>query len=69
MGDNSDKKKKRVTYFFMKYPFMKFQNISIHTSNAMLCYAQESNNIKWPKNCKGTQLQQNFIKLVENFIR
>ena len=39
MGDNSDKKKKKiqVTYFFMKNPYMKFQNISIPGSKVMLC--------------------------------
>ena len=37
MGDNSDKKKIRVTYFFMRNPYMKFQNISIHGSKVMLC--------------------------------
>ena len=30
MGDNSDKKKIRVTYFFFRNPKMNFQNISIH---------------------------------------
>ena len=39
MGDNSDKKI-RVTYFFMRNPYMKFQNISIHDSKVM--YAPES---------------------------
>ena len=38
MGDNLDKKKKiQVTYFFMRNPYMKFQNISIHGSKVMLC--------------------------------
>ena len=39
MGDNSDKKKKkiRVTYFFIRNPYMKFQNISIPGSKVMLC--------------------------------
>ena len=32
MGDNSDKKKIQVTYFFVRSPYMKFQNISIHDS-------------------------------------
>ena len=37
MGDNSDKKKKlQITYFFMRNPYMKFQNISIHGSKVML---------------------------------
>ena len=31
MGDNSDKKV-QVAYFFMRNPYMKFQNISIHDS-------------------------------------
>ena len=37
MGDNSDKKKIRVTFFFMRNPYMKFQNISIPGSTVMLC--------------------------------
>ena len=37
MGDNSDKEKIPVTYFFMRNPYMKFQNISIHGSKVMLC--------------------------------
>ena len=37
MGDNSDKEKIQVTYFFMRNPYMKFQNISIHGSKVMLC--------------------------------
>ena len=36
MGDNSDKKI-RVTYFFMRNPYMKFQNISLPGSKVMLC--------------------------------
>ena len=33
MGDNSDKKKQiQVTYIFMRNPYMKFHNISIHGS-------------------------------------
>ena len=47
MGDNSDKKKIRATYFIIRNPYtcMKFQNISI------ICYAHESN--KQPKIAKG----------------
>ena len=37
MGDKSDKKKYSVTYFFMRNPYMKFQNISVHGSKVMLC--------------------------------
>ena len=37
MEDNSDKKKIGVTYFFMRNPYMKFQNISIQGSKDMLC--------------------------------
>ena len=37
MGDSLDKKKILVTYFFMRNPYMKFQNISIHGSKVMLC--------------------------------
>ena len=36
MGENWDKKKIRVTYFFMRNPYMNFQNISIHGSKLML---------------------------------
>ena len=32
MGDNSDKKKIRATFFFVRNPYMKFQMISIHDS-------------------------------------
>ena len=31
-GDNTDKKKKSVSYFFMRNPYMKFQNPSMHGS-------------------------------------
>ena len=37
MGDNSDKKKNIGHLFFMRNPYMKFQNISIHGSKVMLC--------------------------------
>ena len=36
MGDNLDKKKIRITYFFMRNPYLKFQNISIHGSKLKL---------------------------------
>ena len=36
MGDNLDKKKKWVTYIFMRNLYMKFQTISIHGSKHML---------------------------------
>ena len=36
IGDDWDKKKIRITYFFMRNPNMKFQNISIHGSKLML---------------------------------
>ena len=35
MGDNLDKKKIRVPYFFMRNPYMNFLNISIHGSKLM----------------------------------
>ena len=36
MGDNSDRKN-MGHLFFMRNPYMKFQNISIHGSKLMLC--------------------------------
>ena len=36
IGDDWDKKKIRITYFFMRNQNMKFQNISIHGSKLML---------------------------------
>ena len=36
IGDDWDKKKIRITYFFMRNQNMKFQNISIHGSKQML---------------------------------
>ena len=36
-GHNPDGKKIRVSYFFMKNPYMKFQNPSMHGSEVMLC--------------------------------
>ena len=36
MGDNSDKKN-TGHLIFMRYPYMKFQNISISGSKVMLC--------------------------------
>ena len=38
IGDNSDKKKIQVTYFFMRNQYMKFQNISIHGSKHAIHY-------------------------------
>ena len=32
MGDNSNKKKIQVNYFFMRNLYIKFRNISIHDS-------------------------------------
>ena len=41
MGENLDTEKKYWSpIFFMKNPYMKFQNISIHGSKVNLCYAQ-----------------------------
>ena len=37
MGDNSNKKKKYGSLFFMRNAYMNFQNISIHGSKLMLC--------------------------------
>ena len=37
MGDNSDKKNMGHLFFFMRNPYMKFQNISITGSKVMLC--------------------------------
>ena len=37
MGDNSDKKKIQITCFFMRNPYMKFQNIHMYGSKTMLC--------------------------------
>ena len=37
-GNNPDEKKKIcVSYFFMRNPYMKFQNPSIHSSKVMQC--------------------------------
>ena len=36
IGDSSDKKI-RVTYFFMRNPYINFQNISIPGSELILC--------------------------------
>ena len=41
MGNNSDKKKIRVTYIIMRNPYMNFQNISTY---AMHKKATRSNN-------------------------
>ena len=56
-----EKKNKTGHLFFMRNPYMKFQNISIHGSKLMLCTLKQ----QMAKTCKG-QLQQNFIKFVEN---
>ena len=56
MGDNSDKKTIRVTYFFMRNPYMKCQNISIHDSKHML----------WPKIAKdhnSNNISFNWLKI------
>ena len=42
---------------------MKFQIISIHGSKLMLCTIKQQK----AKNCKGSLLQQNFIKLAVTF--
>ena len=49
MGDSSDKKKIQVIYFFMRNPYMKFQNISLHGSKLMLYTIKQ----QMAKNCKG----------------
>ena len=49
MGDNMDKKKIRFTNFFMRNPYMKYQNISTHGSKLMLCKIKQ----KMGKNGKG----------------
>ena len=36
-GHNLDEKKNVVSYFFMRYPYIKFQNPSMHSSKVMLC--------------------------------
>ena len=53
MGDNSVKKKIWVTYIFMRNPYMKFQNISIHGSKLMFYTIKQRNNIKLPEIAKG----------------
>ena len=65
MGDNLDKKKIRVTYFFMRNPYMNFQNISIYGFKVIF-YTQKSNNIKWPKIAKGhnsNKISLNWFKI------
>ena len=52
MGVNSDKEKIWVTYFFMRNPYMEFQNISIHGSKLMLCTMKQQHLMA--KNCKGS---------------
>ena len=44
---------------------MKFQNISIYGSKVHVCYAQESNNIKWPEIAKGhnSNISYNWLKI------
>ena len=49
MRDNSDKKKIRVTYFFMRNPYIKFQKNSNHGSKLILCTLKQ----EMAKNCKG----------------
>ena len=36
MGDNSDKKRNSSDLFFMRNPYMKFQNTSINCSKVIL---------------------------------
>ena len=36
-GHNPDGGKKCVSYFFLRNPYMKFQNPSMHSSEVMLC--------------------------------
>ena len=36
-GHNPDKTKIHVSYFFMRNPYKKFQNSSVHGSKVMLC--------------------------------
>ena len=40
IGDDWDKKKIRITYFFMRNQNMKFQNISIHGIHAITSVGQ-----------------------------
>ena len=44
MGDSWDKKTTWITYFFIRNPYMKFQNISMVLLN--LCYATNGQNLQ-----------------------
>ena len=58
MGENLDKKTIRVIYFFIRNPYMKFQNISIHGSNNMHMKATNS------KHCKESyKISLNWLKI------
>ena len=61
MGDNSDKKKISVTYFFMRNSYMKFQNNSIHGYKPMLCTIKH----QMAKNAKGL----NSNKILLNWLK
>ena len=49
MGDNSDKKNNMDHHFFMRNPYMNFQNISMHGSKLM--HMKATGLIA--RNCKG----------------
>ena len=51
MGDNSDMKKKGHLFFSWDIHIWNFKTSAYMVLN--LCYAQESNNIKWPEIAKG----------------
>ena len=63
--DNWDKKKIRVTYFFMRNQNMKFQNISIHGSKLMLYTTRGPRatgcSPEWHSHCRYADVQKNRI--------
>ena len=66
-GHNPDKKKKCVHYFFMRNPYVKFQNPSMHSSKVMLCI--KVCNVKMPKMTKGHNSRSTFQNFIQKLIR
>ena len=68
MGGNMEKKKVRVTNFFIGNPYMKFQNISIHGYKFML-YTIKQQMAKIAKGHNSNKISLNWLKIEpDNFL-
>ena len=57
------RKKIQVNYIFMRNPYMKFQNISIHGSKLMLCTKMQQTAKKIAKGHNSNKISLNWLKI------